>query len=464
MKYIPRKYQDFTTTQIIELPEVGPFLDMGLGKTVSTLTAIVELLKRKEVNKILVIAPKKVAESVWTEEIDKWDHLKHLRCSQILGTEKNRKRALAMPADIYIINRENVVWLVALFGSNWPFDMVIIDELSSFKSPTSQRFKSLRLVRKYMKRVVGLTGTPAPNGLLDLWSQIFLLDKGQRLGESYSRYRDTYFNPGKRDGYVVFNYNLKKGDALLGEDFYRKEIFDKISDICFSMKTVDYLELPDKIDNDQFIVLTKDVQQKYDEFEEEQVLAFADKEITAVSAAALTNKLLQFANGAVYDDNKIWHEVHSEKMDRLKEVVEELNGKPLLVFYTFISDKERILSNFKEARLLKTPQDIKDWNAGKIKILVTHPASAGHGLNLQFGGTNLLWYGCPWSLEQYLQGIKRVHRNGVAGIVTNTRLIIKGTIDEDVIKTLEGKDRLQDAVIKAVKARVEKYSKFAVKQ
>ena len=459
MIYKPRKYQQHTTEQIVKLSEVGPFLDMGLGKTVSTLTAIVELLSTGQAKKVLIIAPKKVAETVWTDEIEKWDHLSHLKTSQILGPEKNRKKALAASANIYIINRENIVWLVALLGNNWPFDMVIVDESSSFKNPNSQRFKSLKLVRSYIKRVVCLTGTPAPNGLLDLWSQVYLLDKGKRLGETYTRYRDKYFNAGKREGHIVFNYNLKKGDNLLGDDFYRKEIFDRIGDICFSMKTTDYLELPDKIDNNQFIVLPKEVQAKYDEFEREQVLSFADKEITAINAAALTNKLLQFANGMVYDENKVSHEVHSEKLDRLKEVVEELQDKPVLVFYTYTSDKDRILLNFKQARTLKTPQDIKDWNEGKIKMLVTHPASAGHGLNLQFGGTNLLWYGCPWSLEQYLQGIKRVHRNGVAGVVTNTRLIVKNTIDEDVIQTLESKDKVQEAMIKAVRARIEKYTK-----
>lgn len=459
MQYKPKHYQEFGAKQIIELPEVGPFLDMGLGKTVMTLTAIIELIKTKQVKKILVIAPKKVAENVWTDEIEKWDHLNGLRTSQVLGSDKQRRRALMAQADIFIINRENVVWLVALYGSNWPFDMVVIDELSSFKNPKSQRFKSLRLVRKYMTRVVGLTGTPAPNGLLDLWSQIFLLDKGKRLGESFSRYRDMYFNPGKKDGYVVFNYNLKKGDELLGDDFYSKEIYNRIGDICFSMKTEDYLDLPERIDNNQYIVLPPDLQKKYDEFEQEQVLALKDKEITAVNAAGLTNKLLQFANGAIYDEDKAWHIVHDEKIDKLKEIVEALNGNPVLVFYSFISDKERILLSFKKARVLKTPQDIKDWNAGKIEILIAHPASAGHGLNLQFGGVNMVWFGCPWSLELYQQGIKRVHRNGVAGIVMNSRLVVKNTMDEDVIKALEGKDKLQNAVIQAVKARIEKYAK-----
>jgi len=459
MKYKERHYQGYCTDLILKTPEIGLFLDMGLGKTVIYLTALVELIKRKEIKKTLIIAPKKVAESVWSGEIEQWDHLKHLTISKILGTDKQRRRALTEKADIYIINRENVVWLVALYGSNWPFDNVVIDELSSFKSPKSQRFKSLRLVRMYIKRIAGLTGTPAPNGLLDLWSQLYLLDKGKRLGEKFSKYRELYFDPGKRDGYVIFSYNLKKGNDLFGDDFYRKEIFNRIGDICFSMKTEDYLELPERIDNNRIIILPPAIQAKYDEFEREQVLALADKEISVANAAGLTNKLLQFANGCVYDENKGVHVVHDEKIEALEEIVEELNGKPLLVFYSYISDKDRILQKFKFARTLKDNQDIADWNAGKIKMLVVHPASAGHGLNLQHGGSNILWYQCPWGLELYQQGMKRVHRSGVKDKVINTRLIVKNTMDEDVIRALEGKDKMQDAVIRAVKARIEKYSK-----
>jgi SNF2 family DNA or RNA helicase len=459
--YKPLRHQVYGTQQIIDLPQTGPFLDMGLGKTVMTLTAIIELFRLKKIKRVLVIAPKKVAENVWTDEIEKWEHLKGLKTSQILGNEKSRIKALATPADIYITNRENVVWLVARYGSNWPFDMMVIDELSSFKSPKSQRFKSLRLVRRFVKRAVGLTGTPAPNGLLDLWSQLYLLDQGKRLGESFTKYRETYFEPGKRNGHIIFSYSLKDGDAVLGKEFYRKEIFNNISDICFSMKTEDYMDLPDRIDNNQYIILPKETQQRYDDFEKEQVLAFADKEITAINAAGLTNKLLQFANGAVYDEKKNWHIVHEEKMDKLEEIIEALNDEPLMVFYSFISDKERIMLKFKYARELKTPQDIKDWNNKKIKLLVAHPASAGHGLNLQFGGHNILWFGCPWSLELYQQAIKRIHRNGVTNVVNNMRLIVKNTIDEDVIDRLNSKDILQDAVIHAVKARIEKYSKIA---
>lgn len=468
MIFVPKPYQQYTINRIIsddikafpgkEIFGCGPFLDMGLGKTASTLTAFIELKRLGKIKKALVIAPKKVAESVWTSECEKWDHLNGIQISQILGKESQRKKALLQKADLYIINRENISWLVALYGSNWPFDFVIVDESSSFKNPKSQRFKSLKLILPYVKRSVCLTGTPQPNGLLDLWSQIYILDRGFRLGDSFAKYRDKYFDAGMRQGYAVFNYNIRKGDKdLLGEDFYKKEIFDKISDICFSMKTEDYLDLPDRIDNDRVITLPKDVKEKYDQFEMEQVLKLKDKEITAINAVGLTNKLLQFSNGAIYDEDRVWHEVHNEKMEALDEILEELNGQPLLLFYNFISDRERILLKYKYAREYKKPQDEKDWNKGKIRLMVVHPKSAGHGLNLQFGGTNTLWFGCPWSLEEYQQGVKRVHRNGVSGIVTNTRLIVKDTMDEDVIKSLKNKDKNQSAMIEAVKARIKKY-------
>lgn len=458
MKYTPLQHQIYGTNRILETKHVGPFLDMGLGKTVMTLTAIVDLIKEGQVKKILVIAPKKVAENVWTDEIEKWDHLRgKLSTSKILGTEKERKRALQQKADIYLINRENISWLVAIYGNNWPFDMVVIDELSSFKNPKSQRFKSLRLVRPFFKRTVGLTGTPAPNGLLDLWSEVFLLDGGKRLGEKYNEYRDTYFEPAKRDKHTIFSYSLKKGDAILGENFYNKEIFDKIGDICFSMKTEDYLKLPPCIDNDCIIHLSDETLQRYFDFEEEQVMQLADKEISAINAAGLTNKLLQFASGCVYDETKKAHIVHDEKLEELKERLEFLDGEPVLLFYGFICDKERILNEFKFARELKSSQDIKDWNSGKIKLAVVHPASAGHGLNLQFGGSNCIWYTLPWSLEQYLQGKKRIHRNGIVRPVNNMRFITKDTVDEDVMRALSGKDNMQKALIEAVKARIKKY-------
>jgi len=459
MKYVARKYQEFTTERIVKLPEVGPFLDMGLGKTVATLFGIKELFETKQIKRVLIVAPKKVAETVWTDEIAKWDGLGHLRTSKILGLEKDRRKALATPADIYIINRENVVWLVALLGSNWNFDMLVIDELSSFKSHKSQRFKALKLVRKYIKRCVGLTGTPAPNGMLDLWGQIFLLDKGQRLGDNFVKFRDLYFQPGKRDGNVIFNYTLKKGDEVLGDEFYVKEIFSRIGDICFSMKTEDYVDLPERLDIIRYVELPKAVMSAYYKFEEEQVLQLiGDQEITAINAAALSNKLLQFANGAMYDENKEWHLLHDEKIDTAKEIIEDLDGKPVLMFYSYISDKERLKLAFPKARELKTPQDIKDWNEGKIPIMIAHPASAGHGLNLQFGGQFILWFGCPWSLELYQQAIKRIHRSGVISTVTNMRLVARGTLDEGVIKRLEEKDHTQNNLLAAVKAIVKKYT------
>lgn len=454
-------HQVYGTQKIIDNVGILPAIDMGLGKTVLTLTAIIELKKRREVRKVLVIAPLKVAETVWTDEIEKWQHCNHLTVSKILGDAKTRQRALAAKTDVYLINRENVSWLVAYYGSNWPFDMVIVDESSSFKNPKSNRFKSLQLVLRFIKRTVCLTGTPVPNGMLDLWTQIFILDQGQRLGKSYANFRDTYFNPGKREGHTVFSYTIKEGSKLLGDEFYSLEIMDRVKDICFSMKTEDYIKLPEKIDNDCYVNLSKEQMKQYKKFEREQVLALADKDITALNAAGLFNKLCQFANGTIYDADKVSHVVHDGKFDRLKEIVEDLNGKPMLVFYSIVADKERILSTFKQARHLKTAKDIKDWNEGKIEILVAHPASAGHGLNLQFGGNNILWYGMPTSLEFYLQGIKRIHRNGVVGIVNNMRLITRGTQDERVIQMLAGKDKLQTAMIRAVKAMINDYRKAA---
>lgn len=455
MIYKPWSYQNFIANRVSDPNSVGVFADMGLGKTVSTLTGF--LIIRKEHNKCLIVAPKKVAESVWEDEINKWDHLEHLKISKILGSPKDRLKALQNKADLYIINRENLVWLVNLYGSNWPFDLIIIDELSSFKNSTSKRFKAFKLILRYTKKIIGLTGTPAPNGLLDLWSQVYLLDKGKRLGETISQFREKYFETDKRNAHTIFSYKLKKGDTLLGEDFFEKEIYDRIGDICFSMKSKDYIDLPDLIDNNQYIHFDKELQKRYDDFERDQVLKILDTELTAINAAALTQKLLQFANGFVYDENKKSHSVHIEKLEKLDELVEELNGKPVLVFYGFVADKEEILHKFKYAKTLDSNKEIKDWNEGKIKMLVAHPASAGHGLNLQFGGSHIIWYSSPWSLELYLQGCKRLHRPGIKVPVINTRIIAKNTIDEDVIKALSDKTKLQDAVISAVKARIKKY-------
>jgi SNF2 family DNA or RNA helicase len=464
--YTPHAYQDHATEHIIDHPYSGLFLDMGLGKTVATLTAINRLMfDYFEISKVLVIAPKRVAEDTWTAERDKWDHLKHLRISKVLGTEKQRKEALKAKAEIYIINRENVVWLIGHLQGYWPFDMVVVDELSSFKSPKAQRFKHLRMVRPKMTRVVGLTGTPAPNSLMDLWPQIYLLDQGERLGKTITGYREKYFNPGAKNGHVVYEYKLKKVSDfekdLVGDDYYEKKIYELIGDICISMKAEDYLDLPKRIDHVVEVTLPPKVMQQYKEFERKQVLTLFgnDEEISVPNAAALTNKLMQFANGAVYDENRNWHEVHKCKLEALEELIEAANGQPGLCFYTFIHDKERIhkhLSEYKPVNL-KTPEDIKRWNEKKIPLMTMHPASGGHGLNLQAGGHYVYWFGPTYSLELYLQAVARVDRQGQIYPVQNFRLIAKGTIDEDVLEASNLKKDGQDALMDAVKAIVKKY-------
>ncbi|HEX8314493.1 MAG TPA: SNF2-related protein [Flavisolibacter sp.] len=463
MKYNPHPYQDHATEHLIKHPASGLFLDMGLGKTVSTLTAIDRLMfDLCEVSKVLVIAPKRVAEDTWTTEAQKWDHLRHLRISKILGTEVQRKEALKRKADIYVINRENVVWLIAHYGTAFPFDMVVIDELSSFKSAKAARFKALRQIRPKVKRVVGLTGTPAPNGLLDLWPQLYLLDMGERLGKTLTSYRDKYFKPGKRNGYIVYEHNLAKGDDILGEDVYQKEIYEKIGDICISMKSEDYLSLPERIDNHIDIRFASDTLKKYLQFEREQVMAFDDEEVSAVNAAALTNKLLQFANGAIYGEDRAWYEVHRDKLEALEEIIDASNGQPVLVFYSFIHDKERIQKYLKKYKPqeLNNSDSIARWNDGKIELLLAHPASAGHGLNLQAGGNIIVWFGLNWSLELYQQANKRLHRQGQTNTVIVHHLVAKDTMDEDVVKSLANKAGGQEALMQAVKARVQKYSKI----
>lgn len=455
MDYKPHNYQLTATNKIINEPYCGLFLDMGLGKTVSTLTAINELMYGDlSVNKVLVIAPKRVAETTWTGECEKWDHLNHLRVSKVIGTEKQRKEALNKEADIYVINRENVVWLVSYYGGTYfPFDMVVIDELSSFKSPSAQRFKALRMVRPLMKRVVGLTGTPAPNGLIDLWSQVYLLDKGERLGKNITAYRKKYFTPGRTNGQIVFNYDLKENSD--------KEIHNAIRDICISMKAEDYLELPDRIDRIVPSTLPQSVMERYKEFEKEQIMTLFENEtvITAVNKAAVIGKLLQFSNGAIYDEEHNYHEIHDVKLDALEEIVDTSNGNPVLVFYSFKHDLERIKARLrgKEVRTLKTPQDVKDWNLGKVEVLLAHPASAGHGLNLQAGGNIIVWFGLNWSLELYQQANARLHRQGQTRAVIIHHLISPGTYDEDVYKALQKKEKSQDVLLESLKNRAKKY-------
>lgn len=450
------QYQKYSVNFIQSHPAAGLLLDMGLGKTVSTLTAINRLMfEDLEINKVLVIAPKRAAEDTWTKEAAKWDHLKHLRISRVLGTERRRKGALRADADIFVINRENVCWLIAQYRGVLPFDMLVIDELSSFKSPKAQRFKALRMVRPQFSRVVGLTGTPAPNGLTDLWSQIYLLDQGERLGKTVTDYRQKYFRPGRSNGQAVFDYELLDGSE--------EAVYRQISDICVSMKAEDYLELPPRMDHSVEVTLPSSVRAQYESFEKEEILKLLEHEkentISAANAAALTNKLLQFSNGAIYDDDRAVHELHGAKLEALEEIVEAANGEPVLVFYSFRHDIGRIKRKLKDyrPRELVDGKDIDDWNAGKVQVLLAHPAGAGHGLNLQKGGNIIVWFGLTWSLELYQQANARLHRQGQTQPVQVYHLLSKGTMDEDVIKAISGKADKQEALMQAVKARINKY-------
>ncbi len=450
MQFIPHKYQEHAINKVIETPYCGLFLDMGLGKTVITLTAIDELINnRLEAEKVLIIAPLRVAKMTWSAEIEKWEHIKHLKLVKVLGTQKQRLAALEEDADIYITNRENTAWLVEQYGRAWPFDMVVIDELSSFKSNNSKRFKALRKVRPLAKRVVGLTGTPAPNSLIDLWPQMYLLDRGERLGKTITAYRSLYFTPGQRNWQtgVVYNYKLRKGAD--------EEIYGLIGDICLSMKAEDYLEVPGLIEIPIEVELSKAEYKKYSELERDAILEISTTEdIAALTAATLSNKLLQLANGAVYDENKKVHKIHDKKLDALEELIEAANGKPVIVYYNYKHDLDRIKARFKEVRTLETEQDIKDWNEGEITILALHPASAGHGLNLQEGGNTVIWFGLNWSLELYLQANARLHRQGQTSVVSCYLLVTKDTIDEQVVQALQAKEAGQEALLEAIKARI----------
>lgn len=460
MIYNPHNYQQHSTDHILENRFAGLFLDMGLGKTISTLTAIDELMyNRLEVGKTLVIAPKRVADHTWPEEIAKWAHTRHLTWSKIMGNAKQREAGLKAKADIYLINRENIVWLVGHLGGAWPFDLTVIDELSSFKSSKSQRFKALRVVRPRMKRVVGLTGTPMPNGLLDLWPQMYLLDQGERLGKTITGYREQYFITKLRPSYA--EYELRKSDdPILGEDFYEKMIYEKISDICISMKKEDWLELPPRIDQDMPVTLSPEVMSQYEDFEKKMILAIDDEtKLNAANAAALTNKLLQFANGAVYTEDKGYYEIHNEKIEALGEMIEAAQGKPVLVFYSFKSDVERIYTHLKSLKPYKLEKsgDIDDWNRGKIPFALGHPDSFGHGLNMQKGGNRMIWFSKTFKLEAYLQAIARLDRQGQTESVFNWGLTATGTMDEDVNASLSRKFNQQEGCMQALKARIRKY-------
>ena len=456
MIYRPYEYQQTAMQWIIDKPRCGLFLDMGLGKTVSTLTAIQQLIDDCEISRVLVVAPKKVAETTWTTEAEKWEHLKGLRVVKVLGTEKQRNNALETPADVYVTGRDNFVWLCGKYNGRLPFDALVIDELTSFKSNKSERFKAMRIATPSIRRVIGLTGTPAPNGLIDLWAQMYCIDQGQRLGKSITKYRDTYFSLHKWNNIVV-RADLKKGADTI--------IRDKIADICLSMQAKDYLSLPDLITVTERVNLSDKVKQGYADFERERVMEFCNNHadepnhILANSAAGLMNKLSQYANGAVYDDNGDAHEVHNEKLDKLAEIVEAANGNSVLVFYQYKHDVTRISERLKgyKVRTYQGEEDLKDWNAGKIDVLLAHPASTAYGLNMQQGGHYIVWFGTGWNLEHYQQANARLHRQGQQHPVTVYRLVCAGTVDERAVSALEGKTSVQQNLLDSLNYLLRKY-------
>ena len=444
MKFIPHEYQKRMIQKVIDQTHVGLFLSMGLGKTVITLTAIEELMfDRFEVSRVLVIAPKRVAEDTWSREHRKWDHLKDLRISLVMGTAAQRREALQADADIYVIGRDNVVWLTQVLPK-WNFDMVVIDELSSFKSNQAKRFKALRRVLPASRRVVGLTGTPSPNSLMDLWAELYLLDRGERLGKTIGRYREEYFRPGKSDGHVIYSWEPRKGA--------REKIERLISDICVSMSAEDYLTLPERIDVEVPVTLTAEERALYDKMEHDQILTLGDDQVVALNAASVMGKLLQMANGAVYTETGEAIRIHEAKLDALEEIVDTA-GEPVLVFYSYKHDKAAIESRIKGVREIEGPKDIADWNDGKIPVLLAHPASVGYGLNLQDGGRVIVWYGLTWSLELYQQANARLYRQGQQKPVIVHHLITEGTVDEQVMRAIKHKDTSQAALLAALKER-----------
>ncbi|HHY0011907.1 TPA: SNF2-related protein [Clostridioides difficile] len=444
MKYKPHEYQAYATEYILNHPIAAVLLDMGLGKSVITLTAIFDLtLDSFLVRKVLVIAPLRVARDTWPAEIEKWDHLKGLKYTVVVGSEVQRKTALMKRAQVYIINRENVEWLISRSAIPFDFDMVVIDELSSFKSHQAKRFKSLLKVRPKIKRIVGLTGTPSSNGLMDLWAEYRLLDMGQRLGRFIGRYREDFFVPDKRNQQVIFSYKPKPGAE--------EAIYRLISDITISMKGTDYLKLPELVINEVDVKLSEKEMKTIDTMKRDLITTVKGEDITAANAAALSGKLLQMANGAVYDDQGTVLYIHDRKLDALEDLIEAANGKPVLIAYWFKHDLSRIQKRF-EVEVLSTSDSIKRWNDGEIPIAAIHPASAGHGLNLQAGGSTLIWFGLTWSLELYQQTNARLWRQGQKETVVIHHLIAKGTIDERVMKALNDKNNTQSALIDAVKA------------
>ena len=447
MKFVPHEYQQYSIDFIKEHKIAALLLEMGLGKTVTTLTAIKDLMFDDfAVKKVLIIAPLRVTQSTWPSEIEKWDHLKDLSYSVVLGNPKQRIEALYKKADLYLINRENLYWLITKSDYDFDFDMVVIDELSSFKNYKAKRFTSLMKVRHKIDRIVGLTGTPSSNGLMDLFAEFKVLDMGERLEYYISRYRDKYFLPDKRNGMQIYSWKPREN--------VEQEIYDKISDITISMKSVDFLDMPELVINEVPVSLEMAEKQKYDKFKADLVLQLKDADIDAANAAVLSNKLLQMANGAIYDEFNVSHHIHDQKLDTLEHLIEGANGKPILIAYWFQHDLERIKERFK-VRWIKTATDIEEWNKGNIPVAVIHPASAGHGLNLQTGGSNLVWFGLTWSLELYQQTNARLWRQGQNETVVIHHIIAKDTIDEDVMLALKLKDKTQSSLIDAVKARLE---------
>lgn len=453
MRYDPRPHQKIAAEFLRTHKRAGLFLDMGLGKTVVSLTHAKELLDDYAVNKVLVIAPLRVAQDTWSRESDKWDHLRGLRVSRVLGTAAQRRAALAADADVYVINRENVQWLVEKLGKCWPFDMVIIDELSSFKSSSSKRWRCLKRVIKLSRYVVGLTGTPAPNGYIDLWPETYLLDNGERLGRTLGEYRTHYFSPGAHKGHVVFEWKLKPGA--------KGEIDRKLSDLCLSMSKEDWLTLPPVLFNNVTVRMNDQERKTYDDLRVHQVLPLLagelsdmrdfDSAVVGATAATLSGKLLQLANGAAYDDKGTVFHVHDRKLDALEDIRAESHGQPLLVFYSYRHDMDRILARFPDAVVMEDGDTIRRWNAGQIPMLLCHPASAGHGLNLQEGGHIIVWFGLPWSLELYAQANARLHRMGQGESVIIHHIVCEGTLDEKVVTTLEQKDATQRGLLDALK-------------
>lgn len=455
MKFVPHSYQRYAIERILQDNSLGLFLDMGLGKTVITLTAINDLkFNRWAVSRCLVVAPKKVAEATWSHEAEKWDHLRHLKIIPVLGSLKKRVQALHTPGDMWVINRENVPWLVEYFRNNWPFDMVVLDESSSFKNPQSKRFKAMKLVMSRIARLVLLTGTPAPNGLEDLWAQIYLLDAGERLGRTISSYREAFFTQDyARPGQMYRTYTPQQDAA--------SRIQAAISDICVSMKSEDYLELPDYIESTVPVALDAKAKRAYDKLEKEMLLEVDTQLVTAQSAAVLNGKLLQLCSGAVYDSTGEVVNIHDCKLEAFLETIEQLNGEHALVFYWFKHEADRLTKALaktdKVVRVYQGPEDEKAWNAGEVDILLAHPVSCGYGLNLQAGGHHAIWFGYPnWALEIYQQANKRLHRQGQKHPVICHHLVVQGGMDEDVIAALHDKGATQESLMQALKARIER--------